>query len=127
MPGGRSRSANAALDEEQPGAPRAPQPLAAGGGGHVAADAADVHRDLADALAGVEEEGDAGPAADGAGLLHRIDQAAMGADVGEGDQGDAARSQALAPAPRGRWCRPSVLGTTSMVAPVSSHTCSSPR
>ena len=68
--------------------PRGPaQPLAPGGGGHVTADARYVHRQLPDALAGVEEEGDTGPAAGGTGFLHGIDQAPVGPDVGEGGQG----------------------------------------
>ena len=127
MPGGRSRSANGGPDEEQPGAPGPAQPLAAGGGGHVAADALDVHRELADALAGVEEEGDAGPAARGSRLLDRIDQAPVGPDVGEGGQRHPARPEGGSQRRRGRCVPSSVLGTTSMVAPVSSHTWSSPR
>ena len=109
-------------DEQQAGAAGAPQPLAAGGGGHVAADGADVDRQLAHALAGVEEVGHAGPAAQGPGLLHRVDQAAVGADVGERDQRHRPPPAASRSARASRSTVPSArLGTTSMVAPASSH------
>ena len=127
MPGGRSRSANAVRTKSSP-VPRGPRnhlrPVAVATSQPMRLD---VHRQLADALAGVEEERHPGPPARRPGLLDRIDQAPVGPDVGDGGQGDPTRLEGARPAPRGRWCRRRCSGTTSMVAPVSSHTWSSPR
>ena len=99
--GGSSRSMQRAPDVEEAGAARAAQVLAAGGGEHVAADRVDVERQLADRLAGVEQVGDAGRAREAPDLGGRVDQAAVGRHVGDGDELDALVEQ-VARAPRRR-------------------------
>ena len=58
-------------------------------GQHVAADRGDVDRHLADGLAGVEQIEDAVGAGDAPDRRRRIDQAAIGRHMRDGDQLDA--------------------------------------
>ena len=84
--GGLESVDHLAAHVEEAGAARRPQELAAGGGEQVAADALDVDGELSDRLAGVEQERHPRLPGEGAHLLGRVDQAAVGGHVGGRDE-----------------------------------------
>ena len=77
---------DAASRSMKAGAARAAQVFAPGGREHVAADAIDVDRELADRLAGVEQVKNAVPRGDRADLRRRIDESALSRHVRDRDE-----------------------------------------
>ena len=106
---------------EKAGAARAAQIFPSRGGQHVAADRGDVDRQLADGLAGVEQVEDAVGAGDAPDRRRRIDQAAIGRHMRDGDQLDAVVDHAFKRLDI--EFAVSSFGTTSMTAPLRRATC----
>ena len=85
--GGTQAGAQLGGDVEEAGAARGAEELATGGDQRVAADRADVDRQVADRLGRVEQVGDAGRAGEGADRGDRLDPARGGRHVGGDQQG----------------------------------------
>jgi len=89
------RADRVAAHVEKAGATRAAQILAPGGREHVAANAIDIDRELADRLAGVEQVEDAVPRGDGSHVRRWVDEPALGRHVGDRDESGPRPDRAL--------------------------------